>query len=164
MKEVIVRPIENEDVPACLEIYNYYITDTTVTFEEEPLSLNDFLSRVERIKKTYPYLVAESDGAVLGYAYLDMYNERSAYRHTADLSIYLDVKFQKHGIGSMLLKSVENAGRKIGINNIVSLITGENCKSVAFHEKHGYKPVGTLKKVGLKFNKRLDVLVYQKEI
>lgn len=164
MKEVIIRQIEKEDVLSCLEIYNYYITDTTVTFEEEPLSFDGFLNRVERIKRAYPYFVAESGGAVLGYAYLDMYNERSAYRHTADLSIYLDVNAQKHGIGSMLLKSVENAGRKIGINNIVSLITGENGKSVAFHEKHGYRLVGTLEKVGLKFDKRLDVLIYQKEI
>ena len=164
MDEIIISPIKDDDIRSCLEIYNYYITDTTVTFEEEPLTYESFFERVNRICKTYPYFAAQVGGKTVGYAYLDMYNERSAYRHTADLSIYLNKDAKNRGIGSMLLSAVENAGRDRGINNIISLITEENERSVAFHEKHGYILVGKLNKVGLKFNKRLDVLIYQKEI
>lgn len=164
MDGIIIRPIKDDDIRSCLEIYNYYITDTTVTFEEEPLTYESFFERVNMICKTYPYFAAQVGSKTVGYAYLDMYNERSAYRHTADLSIYLNKDAKNRGIGSQLLGAVENAGRDRGINNIISLITEENERSVAFHEKHGYKLVGKLNKVGLKFNKRLDVLIYQKEI
>ena len=71
-----IRTIGDGDIARCAEIYNYYIENTTVTFEEAPLSAEEFGERVARIKKEYPYFVAELDGVVVGYAYLDKYNER----------------------------------------------------------------------------------------
>lgn len=84
---MIIRNIKKEDIRRCVEIYNYYIINSTATFEEQPLTEAQFAERVKRISADYPYLVAEEDGKVVGYAYLDKYNERSAYRFTADLSI-----------------------------------------------------------------------------
>ena len=154
---MIIRNIKKEDIRRCVEIYNYYIINSTVTFEEQPLTEARFAERVERISADYPYLV-------VGYAYLDKYNERSAYRFTADLSIYLDNSCVSHGVGSRLLAEIEKAARERGIVNILSLITEENAVSVAFHGKHGFEPVGKLEKVGFKMDKWLDVLFYQKKL
>lgn len=161
---MIIRNIKKEDIRRCVEIYNYYIINSTATFEEQPLTEAQFAERVERISVDYPYLVAEEDGKVVGYAYLDKYNERSAYRFTADLSIYLDNSCVSHGVGSRLLAEIEKAAKERGIVNILALITEENAVSVAFHGKHGFEPVGKLEKVGFKMNKWLDVLFYQKKL
>ena len=159
-----IRPIEDRDIAACLAIYNYYIEHTTITFEEEPLSLADFSARVRRICGSYPYLVAEEGGTVVGYAYLDAYNERSAYRYTADLSIYLAHDCLSRGVGSALLAAIERLAEQQGLRNIVSIITEENARSLAFHERHGYREVGRLYKSGLKFGRWLDVAFYQKTL
>ena len=157
-----IRPLEQRDIPACVEIYNYYIENTTVTFEETALREADFLARALRIQKTYPYLVAEKDGAVVGYAYLDAYHERSAYRYTADLSIYLAHDGLRRGIGSALLEKIEGMGRAMGLHSIVAIITEENGRSLAFHARHGYREVGRLYKSGYKFDRWLDVAFCQK--
>lgn len=159
---MIVRKIAQADIPRCTEIYNYYIENTTVTFEERPLTEEEFFARVCQISKEYPYFVAEECGEVIGYAYLDKYNERSAYRYTADFSVYLDKSQTAKGTGGLLLAETEKAALDCGIVNILSLITEENFASVAFHRKHGFELTGVLKKVGFKQNKWLDVLFYQK--
>lgn len=159
-----IRPIKSEDVERCLEIYNYYIENTTVTFEEKPLGVSEFRERIKRVSEKYPFLVAEEDGNVLGYVYLDEFNPRSAYRFTADLSVYLDAKAQKRGVGTLLLKAVEEKGKELGLRNIVSLITSENENSVRFHEKNGFELKGKLENVGVKFQKTLSVFYYQKSI
>lgn len=159
-----IRAIADSDIARCAEIYNYYIENTTVTFEEAPLSEKEFGERAARIKKDYPYIVAEQDGVVVGYAYLDKYNERSAYRYTADLSVYLDKSCVAKGTGSRLYESIEAMAADIGIRSIVSLVTGENEPSVVFHKKHGFDRVGILSKVGIKFGRWLDVVLFQKKI
>ena len=159
-----IRTIGDGDIARCAEIYNYYIENTTVTFEETPLSAEEFGGRVAHIKKDYPYFVAELDGVVVGYAYLDKYNERSAYRYTADLSVYLDKDCVAKGMGSLLYESIERAACDMGIRNIVSLVTEENEPSKAFHARHGFDTVGTLSKVGIKFGRWLDVVLFQKKI
>ena len=108
--------------------------------------------------------MAELDGVVVGYAYLDKYNERSAYRYTADLSVYLDKNCVAKGTGSLLYERVERAAGDMGIRNIVSLVTEENEHSKAFHTRHGFDTVGTLSKVGVKFGRWLDVVLFQKKI
>lgn len=89
--EYLIRDIrfDTDDIEYCLEIYNYYILNSTSTFEEEALSFEDFKQRIFNITRKYPFLVAESGGRIIGYAYLNEYNSRSAYRITANLSVYL---------------------------------------------------------------------------
>ena len=110
------------------------------------------------------FLVAEDDGEVLGYAYLDKFNERSAYRFSADFSIYLSYDRVRRGVGSLLLSEIEKHAKGAGIKNIISIITEENAASVAFHKKHGFIFAGESKSVGLKFGKTLSVKYYQKTI
>ena len=83
-----IRNLHKEDIAACLSIYNWYIEHTTITFETEPLSLHAFIERVDTITKRYPWLVAEdAEHTIIGYAYLDTFNARSAYEYTCDVSI-----------------------------------------------------------------------------
>ncbi len=161
---MIIRDIKSGDVGAVTEIYNYYILNSTATFEEEPLSVADFDKRVGRISAKYPFLVAEDGGKIIGYAYVCEFNERSAYRFTADLSIYTDKNSRHIGIGGKLLEKIEKKAAAQGIKSLISLITGENLASVKFHENHGFKRCGTLNSVGVKFGRELDVFYYQKEL
>lgn len=162
--EINIRPASAHDAADCLEIYKYYINETTVTFEEKPPTVDEFEERILRVLKDYPFLIAEFNGKTVGYAYLDKYNERSAYRFTADLSVYLDRDFRGTGTGSKLLTTIENEAKAKGIKNIISIITEENTPSVLFHEKHGFVKRGRMLKVGFKFGKWLDVLFYQKTL
>lgn len=161
---MICRYICEADVERCLEIYNYYIENTTYTFEEKMLTYRDFKSRIDCISEKYPFLVAVEDNRILGYTYLNDFNERSAYRYTADLSIYVDKNECHKGIGFFLLNQIEDIARKEGIKNIVSVITDENFGSKCFHEKSGFKQVGRLENVGIKFNRWLSVDYYQKKL
>ena len=161
-----IRPIRDsaDDLARCLEIYNYYIENTVITFEETPLSAEAWADRVRRIRDAYPFLVAEEDGVIVGYAYLDSYNSRSAYRYTADCSIYLDPAVRTHGIGTRLLQAIEQEAVQRGFKNLVSIITEGNLPSLRFHEKNGFLFRGRLERVGLKFGRWLDVAFYQKSL
>ena len=162
--KMVIRDIRESDAAGCLEIYNYYIENSTATFEETILSAEEFLQRIRRISEKYPFIAAEENGRIIGYAYLDVYNQRSAYRYTADLSIYLSNESVSRGIGGRLLSEIESSAEKMEIRSIISIITGENSASLIFHERHGFIRRGQLKNVGLKFGKELDVFFYQKEV
>lgn len=99
---------------------------------------------------------------MIGYAYLDRYHERSAYRNTADFSVYLGMESRGCGAGSRLYQAIEQAARQMGLHGIVSIITGENTASIRFHEKMGFSYAGTIQEAGLKFGRWLDVVFYQK--
>ncbi len=159
-----IENICDGDVAACLSIYGYYITDTCVTCEEAIPSIEEFTERVKRITAKYPFLVAKENGKVIGYAYLDAFNPRSAYRITADLSIYLDKDCARHGTGTALYREIENLARAQGVENIISIITATNENSIRFHEKNGFSCVGTLENVAIKFGQPLSVKYYQKRI
>lgn len=161
---MVIRDFKRGDEEFCAAIYAYYVSASTVSFEEKVLSSEEFLLRAEKIAERYPYLVAENDGKVLGYAYLYEFGERSAYRFCADLSVYVESGSRGKGIGETLVREIERRAKDMGITEIVSVITGENAVSMRFHEKMGYKFKGKLDKVGCKFGRWLDVCFYQKEI
>lgn len=160
-----IRTIENKDIKSCLDIYNYYIENTTITFEEEKLNLVEFSNRCAKIKDKYPYIVCENDnGEVLGYAYLSAYSDRSAFRITADLSIYVSKDHMHQHIGPLLLAEIEESAKKQNILNIISIVTDENINSKKFHESHGFVLEGTLHNVGLKFGRILGVNIFRKTL
>ena len=162
---MLIRPIKAEDVNSCLDIYNYYIKSTCVTLEEKELTLSDYEARVSDILKNYPYIVAENDGgAVVGFAYLDVFNFRSAYRCTADLTIYVDHYSMHKHIGALLLSEIEAAAKNRGIKNLISIITQSNTDSCGFHEANGFMLEGVIKNVAVKFGDVLSVCYYRKEL
>ena len=162
---VTLAPIAPEDIAACTELYNYYIENTCITLEEEPVTPEEFGARVARITKGYPYIVArDGAGETIGYAYLDVFNPRSAYRCTADLSIYVDRACRGSGVGQKLYAEIERLGRERGIENLISIITSDNEGSLRFHRKNGFTEIGVMPAVAFKFGKYLDVSFFQKHL
>lgn len=162
---VTLAPIAPENIAACTEIYNYYIENTCITLEEEPVTPEEFGARVARITKDYPYIVArDGAGEPIGYAYLDEFNARSAYRCTADLSIYVAHSCRGGGVGQKLYAEIERLGRERGIENIISIITSDNEGSLRFHRKNGFAEIGVMRSVAFKFGKYLDVNFFQKHL
>ena len=162
---VTLASIAPEDIAACTELYNYYIENTCITLEEEPVTPEEFGARVARIMKDYPYIVARNGaGKPIGFAYLDVFNPRSAYRCTADLSIYVDRACRGSGVGQKLYAEIEQLGRERGIENLISIITSDNEGSLRFHRKNGFTEIGVMPAVAFKFGKYLDVSFFQKHL
>ena len=107
MKELKIRIASAKDAAALLEIYAPYVKNTAITFEYEVPSLQEFERRIENILKKYPYLVAETDGKIVGYAYVSAFKERAAYDWAVETSIYIDKKLKRMGIGKKLYSVLE---------------------------------------------------------
>lgn len=150
-----VRPAE--DAGAICRIYNHYITDTVVTFENDPLDRETMQLRIERINARFPYLVYEQDGRVLGYCYAATWRSRAAYDHTVETTIYLDPDWTGRGIGYELYQELVARLRSSDFHVAVASITLPNTRSVALHEKFGFRKVAHFTEVGNKFGKWLDV-------
>jgi phosphinothricin acetyltransferase len=158
----MIRAVKSEDGEAICSIYNHYIEKTVITFEERPLEISEMDERIRKISGKYPYLVwEEADGAINGYAYANAWRERSAYRYSAELSIYLRDGFQGRGMGRKLMKSLIEEVRKTDIHSLVAGIALPNERSVALHEKFGFKKTAHLEEVGFKFGNWLDVGYWQ---
>lgn len=160
-----IRALKEEDIATCLRIYNCYIKNTRFTLEEAELDLLSFSKRCEDIVKRYPFIVMKNDqGEVLGYAYLDEFHERSAYRRTADLSIYVSPEHLHEHVGGKLLKEIERLGKERGITNIISIVTSENENSLRFHLHNGFLLEGTIHEVAFKLGKLIDVYYLRKSL
>lgn len=151
-----------QDLPAMLDIYRPYVTDTTVTFEYETPTLAEFTARFLAITATHPWFVAVEAEQVIGYAYAAREFERAAYQWNAEMAIYLADAARGRGIGRALYTLVEDTLRGLGYCAVHAHITGENDGSVAFHRAMGYRQVATLSRVGYKQGRWLDVVWYEK--
>ena len=160
----MIRNLQEKDISTCLDIYNWYIENTVITFEMEPLTLQSFTDRVHTITQRYPWLVLEEEGKIVGYAYLDVFNARSAYDYTCDVSIYLDHTIQGKGYGSKLMQALLDVAKEDGYHNAISIVTEGNQRSEKIHEKFGFEKVGFLPHTGYKFHTWLGVTYYQKTI
>jgi len=154
-----------DDAKELVSIYAPYITNTTITFETEIPTIEDFQQRIKEITANFPYLVAvDDDNKILGYAYAHLYGTRAAYAWTVEASIYVDHNYKGHGLGRELYQRLEAILKQQGVVNLLAAVTEENSGSVKFHEKLGYREVGTFQKAGFKFGRWLDVIWLQKEI
>ncbi len=169
MKELKIRIASAKDAAALLEIYAPYVKNTAITFEYEVPSLQEFERRIENILKKYPYLVAETDGKIVGYAYVSAFKERAAYDWAVETSIYIDKKLKRMGIGKKLYSVLEEILKKQNILNLNSCIAFADIEdeflkndSVYFHEKCGYSMVGKFHKCGCKFGKWYSMVWMEK--
>ncbi len=158
----IIRPVTLEDASAILEIYQYYINDTWVTFELEVPTLEDFTARIQSISNSYPYLVGELDGKVVGYAYSSKYREREAFRYSAEISIYLDRYAQSKGYGKLLFTKLLEATKEQGYHSVVSAISLPNEKSIRLHREFDFTEIGVFHDSGYKFDQWVDVIWFEK--
>lgn len=152
-----IREVTLEDAEKVAEIYNYYIQNTHHTFETEPLSAEQMRERIQKIIKNYPYLVAEENGEILGYAYATQFKLRQAYAFSAEVSIYVKNDAKKRGIGTSLYDELFEELEDSDVHAIVAGIALPNDGSVRFHEKLGFKKVAHFREVGYKLGRWIDV-------
>ena len=158
----MIRIATEADVPQILEIYSPYVENTTITFEYDVPTMEEFMARYRRITEDFPWLVWEEKGEILGYTYACHPFERAAYSWCAEPSIYLKPSAQGRGIGRRLYAALEELLKLQGYQVLLALITGENTGSLRFHEQLGYFTAGELKRSGYKFGKWLSVLWLEK--
>lgn len=160
---MLIRTAEERDLPELLEIYNYEVQNGVATFDLNPKSLEDWAIWFKAHNTgNHPLIVAEWSGAVAGYASLSSYREKEAYAATVELSVYVAPGYRRRGVARKLIADIlEDARRRDDIHTVISVITDGNEASVALHEEFGFVYSGTLKEVGEKFGRKLDVVNYQ---
>lgn len=162
-----IRPAEARDVPDIREIYNHYVTNSTVTFDEKKWSLARWRDKLAHLHKLgLPVLVAEApSGQILGYALVAPWAGKSAYRYTVENSIYLGPGAGGKGLGSALLRALIEACEQRGIREMVAVIGDQGAEgSIALHKKLGFVEVGRMGKVGFKFGRWLGTVYLQKSL
>ena len=162
-----IRPALVTDLPGIREIYNHYVANSTVTFDEKPMALREWRSKFTKAEKLdMPFLVAESPtGHLLGYATVMPWQNKSAYRFTVENSIYLGPGSTGKGLGRALLGALLDACQEAGIREVIAIIADKGADaSIRLHESFGFKEVGRMGKVGFKFDRWLGTVMLQKSI
>ncbi|MDP3988103.1 MAG: N-acetyltransferase family protein [Candidatus Levybacteria bacterium] len=166
MNHLVVRNSTDADVTVVHRIYAYHVLHGMGTFEEEPPSAAELRRRRDDvIGRGLPYLVADIDGAVVGYSYATLYRARSAYRYTVEDSVYVDKSVMGKGAGRALLSAVIarcDAGRW---RQMIAVIGDSgNVASIRLHESLGFRLVGTFRAVGFKMGRWADTVLMQREL
>ena len=159
-----IRLAKKSDAAALLTIYAPYVENTAITFEYEVPTIEDFANRIEKTLGKYPYLVAEEDGLILGYAYASTYYARAAYDWAVELSVYVSQDTRGKGVGSKLYDELEGLLDQMGYMHFLACISLPNEDSLAFHAKRGYQQVAHFPKIGYKFERWHDIVWLQKSL
>ena len=152
-----IRPVTQEDAAQVAEIYNYYIKNTHQTFETEALSADEMQARIAEIVEDYPYLVAEENGEIYGYAFAAQFKMRQAYEFSAEVSIYVKADAKQRGIGTLLYTKLFDELADTDIHTLIAGISLPNDTSIRFHEKKGFSKVAHFREVGYKLGRWIDV-------
>ncbi len=153
----MIRGVELTDAYAICAIYNPYVTETIITFEESPVSPRAMTDRIKEITETLPWLVDCEKGVLKGYAYASKWHSRSAYRYSVETTVYVERSSQGKGVGMSLYSELLTLLRRLGLHTAVGSIALPNEASVALHEKLGFRKVAHFSEVGLKFGRWIDV-------
>jgi len=159
--KVVIREAKIDDLEAITEIYNHAILTTTATFDTVPKTYAEQKEWFENHGPKYPILVAELDGAVVGWASLSRWSDRCAYSDTAEISVYVKEGYRGRGIGKKLLATIVRKGKEAGLHTVIARISTDNRVSIHLHELVGFQSIGVMKEVGRKFGRLLDVCVMQ---
>lgn len=157
-----VRQIVMGDAAAVQAIYAPYVTDTIVSFEEVPPDIVEVERRIAAIQPKYPYLVAEEDGRIVGYAYASEHRTRAAYRTSVDVAVYVAPDAHRNGVARCLYSRLLPAAASLGYHAAFAGIALPNKASVGLHEAMGFEPVGIYREVGQKFGAWHDVGWWQR--
>jgi L-amino acid N-acyltransferase YncA len=161
-----IRPSHDTDLPAITAIYAHHVLHGTGTFETTPPSEAEMAARrADVLAKGLPWLVAEEDGRVLGYAYCQWFKPRPAYRFSAEDSIYLHREAGGKGLGRSLLGELAFQAEAAGIRKLIAVIGDSgNAASIGVHRSLGFSQVGVFKSCGWKFGKWLDIVLMEKSL
>lgn len=170
-RTITIRDATLEDAGKILSIYAYYVKNTAITFEYDVPSLQEFRNRMEHTLEVYPYLVAEQNGTVLGYAYAGSFVGRAAYDWSCELTVYLDPAARRSGLGRKLYEAMSEALKNMGILNLYACIGYPEKEdeyltqdSVNFHVRLGFAQVGRFHQCGYKFGRWYDMIWMEKII
>lgn len=157
----MIRDVLLSDANRIHEIYNNYVENSQATFQEQPLSLEEIETQIQRIIKNFPWIVYQEADKIVGYTYADKWKEKTAYRYTVETSIYLDPEYLGKGIGSKLKGAMINELKKQGFHCVISAISLPNPASIAMCEKFGFQKAGQLREIGYKFDEWIDIGYWQ---
>jgi len=158
----MIRPVKPQDAQDIANIYNHYVKNTVITFEEDCIDSNEMLKRIEKVSDVnLPWLVIEENDMLVGYAYATPWKARSAYRFSVEATVYLSPTQQGKGLGTQLYQALLEELKQKPIHSVMGGITLPNPASVALHEKLGMKQVAHFHQIGKKFNQWLDTGYWQ---
>jgi L-amino acid N-acyltransferase YncA len=159
-----VRDSRDDDLPAITAIYGHHVRHGLASFEEEAPSLQEMTKRrAGYLDAGYPYIVAEAEGRVLGYAYASAYRPRPAYRFSVENSVYIDQEARRGGIGSALLPVLIERCAARGYRQMIAVIgDSANAASIGLHAKFGFREIGTIRSVGFKHGRWVDSVLMQR--
>ena len=157
----MIRDATVADAADICKIYNHYVLQTSITFEEIPVTIDEMERRIQQTTASLPWLVWQNGSALLGYCYASPWRVRPAYRHSVESTVYLQSEATGKGIGSKLYEALLSELRQREFHAVVGGIALPNEASVALHEKLGFEKVAHLKEIGYKFGRWIDVGYWQ---
>jgi len=153
----MIREVRLQDAKQICSIYNYHVTNTIVTFEEDPVTENEMKQRITTTTAKFPWLVYEEKDLIAGYAYASQWRTRSAYRYAAETTVYIGEEFTGKGIGTALYKQLIKDMKALSFHSLIGGIALPNDASISLHEKLNFKKVAHFEQVGFKMNRWVDV-------
>ena len=165
--EYHIRQAVSEDLPHVREIYNHYVANSTVTFDEQRMSMRDWRAKFTYLQKLrMPFVVAESpSGQILGYALVTPWKQKRAYRFTVENSIYLGATSTGKGLGPALMTELIDRCKAAGIKEMIAVIADKGAEaSIKMHENFGFREIGRMGRVGYKFDRWLGTVLLQKSL
>ena len=161
-----VRPATPDDIPAIQAIYAHHVAHGLASFEEEAPSAQELRRRYEDVRRqSFPYLVAELGGEVVGYGYCALYRSRSAYRYALEDSVYVRHDMAGRGIGKAILTELIQRCEALGYRQLIAVIgDSSHAASIALHASLGFLRVGTLRSVGYKLGRWVDSVLMQRPL
>lgn len=161
MPQLEIRPATPADADAINDIYNHYVRTSTATFDTGEMTREDRLAWLLKHVGVHPALVVVRDGAVVGWGSLSQFRERKAWERTVEISVYIAPDATGGGIGPAMSDELLSRARELGHHAIISQIVHENAASLKMVERLGYERIGTLRQVGRKFDRWLDVVLME---
>jgi len=161
----MIRAVQLNDATAIAEIYNYYVANTVVTFEEAPVSTSDMADRIKSgLNSQLPWLAVIEENKLIGYAFATKWRARSAYQHSVEITVYLDPAAKSKGYGTQLYKALFERLKTQSIHTVIGGISLPNPTSIALHEKFGMQKAAHFKQVGRKFDRWVDTGYWQVQL
>ena len=169
---VTIRIAEPRDAAELLRIYSHYVRHTAVSFEYEVPTEEEFAGRIRKVLERYPYLVAERDGRIIGYAYAGRFQTRAAYQWSAEASIYIEKDQRRSGVGRALYTLLERILKAQNVTNLYAAVAAPADEpdphltrdSLAFHQRMGFRAAGEFKRCGRKFDRWYNMVWLEKNL
>jgi phosphinothricin acetyltransferase len=161
LNSALIRPCRESDAAGVCDIYNHYVRETVITFEEEPVSAHEMAERIRDVSARWPWLVAEEAGMIVGYACATPWKTRSAYRFAVESTVYVAHDALGRGIGSRLYEALIAELRDRGAHCVIGGVALPNPASVALHERFGFRKLAHFEEVGWKLGRWVDVAYWE---